>query len=363
MEEKLDFSLPQKRSKNCSAKIIFVSVLIVVAVLAAVFLTKRTCVSKCKTYGNSGSLSNNEIKDLASKLAGRDLYARSAVVLQNYLAVTELSDYERAKMLFRIGTLLEKEGSYEEAVEYYYRSEMTAEVAELNQQINIHIKNCFQRLGKFSALRYELMDRTGFKKSDSKSDQIVAGIGAEKITESDLDALIERTVGNQLAPLKVFMTAQQVNSQKEKTLGQYKDPKAKMEFLQGWLIQELLYRKALQVGFSERPEVKIILEDVVRSVLSQQLMNKELAGKINVTDDDLETYYKANKGKYIEAADPNDPNSLPRQKSYDEVSRQLASELIGQKTRDIQQQMTKELMDKYDAVIHFSVWMPDLNDE
>jgi len=357
MKEKLNFSLPDKKQKApLTPKLSFVLILVLVALTAVNFL--KPFYQKQLSENPTSSLSKEKVRDLASRLAGRNLYARAAKVWQDYLSFGGIPDTERAKALFQAGTLFEKAGMYEEAIEYYYRSEITDKLPELEQQLNSHIKDCFERLGKFSALRYELMDRTSFKKTEGAGSNIVAEIGAEKITEADLDALIEKTIDNQLAPMTAFMTTEQLNEQKKKILEQYKSPSSKQVFLRGWLTQEVLYRQALEEGLSEQPEVKGIIEDLVRGALSRQLMNNELAGKVNVTETDLQTYYQANKDKYMELADANDPNSTERQESFDEAREQVMSELVGQKSRDIQQQLIEHLMDKYDVIIHTSALAP-----
>lgn len=354
MEEKLDFSLPEKKRRISLLPRISVILLLVLICLSLLNLLKPFYKSQLPEKSSS-SLSEEKIKELASKLASRNLYTKAADVWREYLSFAKVSDTERAKALFQIGTLLEKAGMYEEAIESYYRSEITAKLSELEPQINTHLKNCFERLGKFSALRYELMNRTGFGESEKAGSKIVAEIGAEKITESDLDAAVEKAIDNQLAPMAAFMTIEQLNEQKNRILEQYKSPSAKQEFLQSWLTQEILYRQALEEGLSEQPETKSFIEEVVRGALSQQLMNKELADKIKVTETDLQTYYQANKDKYIEPADANDPNSVERQKGFDEIRGQVMSDLIGQKTSDVQQQLIKQLMDKYNVIIHRSV--------
>ena len=81
--------------------------------------------------GNSGltsentvsSLSSEEVKELATKLANRNLYTRAAKVWQDYLSASKLPDAENAKTLFQIAMLYEKAGSFAEAIEYYYRSD------------------------------------------------------------------------------------------------------------------------------------------------------------------------------------------------------------------------------------------------
>lgn len=354
MDEKLDFSLPAKKQKKSFLPIVTV-VLLIILIGLTIFNILTIPQNRNNSVKSNSALSSEQVKQVAAQLAGRNLYTRAAEVWQDYLYRVTLPDTERAKTLFQIGTLHEKAGAYAEAIEYYYRSEMTAKITELEPQINDHIKNCFEKLGMFSALRYEMMDRTSFKKEEQAASKIVAEIGPEKITEADLDALIEEAIDNQLAPMAAFMTVEQRNEQKKKMLEQYKTPEAKTQFLQSWLAQEVLYRDALEKGLMEQPEVKKVLEEVTRGVLSRQLMNQELADKINVTETDLQTYYQANKDKYIEPAKKDDPNSVERQKSFDEVREQVMNELVSKKSQDVQNDLIEQIMDKYNVIIHTSM--------
>lgn len=302
MEEKLDFSLPEKKQKSSTAsKLLIVLALALVGLALANLLTalrRQGPVRETEVYG----LSAEQARQLASKLAQRSLYARAAKVWQDYLSGRQIGDVERAKVLFEIGTLLEKADDFDEAIEYYYRSETVVKLDELEAEINSHIKNCFEKLGKFSALRYELMDRTSLEGGEKAGGKIVAEIGAEKITESDLDAIIEDNIDNQLEPMAEFMSAEQLNEQKKEMLKRYRSPEVRGQFLQGWLAQEILYRQALEEGVGEEPEVKKLLGDLARGVLSQSVMNWQLAAKINITEMDVQTYYEANKDKYVEPA-------------------------------------------------------------
>ena len=42
------------------------------------------------------------------------------------------------------------------------------------------------------------------------------------------------------------MTPEQLNSQKKQALEQFKSPQARMQYLQSWIAEEILYRQALQ---------------------------------------------------------------------------------------------------------------------
>jgi len=450
MEEKLDFSLPEKKQKQAISSGVIIVLLLILTGLVSVDLIFSLSGNGPTDEPTSSFVSAEQTKQLAAKLAQRNLYSRAAKVWQDYLAVSELSGRERAQTMFQIGTLLEKAGVYDEAIEYYYLSEAAAKLSELEPQINAHIKDCFEKLGKFSALRYELMDRTSFTGTEGAGGRIVAEIGAEKISEADLDGIIESTIDNQLEPMAGFMTGEQFNEQKKKMLEQYKGGEAKQQFLQGWLAQEILYRQALEEGLAEKEGVKKIIEELNRGVLSQQLMNRELADKIHITESDLQTYYEANKGEFVEPAkakishilvdnegqaddlikrirdgedfaelakqftkdestkeaggkidmDVTKGTNIPvigeseelnekifaaeapalldspiktekgweivrleektaeRQKSSDEVGQQVMYSLTNQKRQDVQQDYIKEMMDKYNVVIHTSAMAP-----
>lgn len=300
MAEKLDFSLPQKKSRSTLGGVFTVALLLIVAALAAANLVVTSRRGRGQPAAVSGGLSAGQVKALAAKLAQRKLHEQSAAVWRDYLSSAGLTDIEQARVLFQIANAFEKAGRYADAIENYYRSEAMASLDELSAPINTHVKDCFERLGKFSSLRYEMMDRTSPSSTAPAGGKIVAEIGSEKITEADLDAAIERAVDSQLSGLAAFMTTEQLNEQKKRALEQHRTPQARQEFLQSWLAQEILYRQALEDGLGERPQTKRVLEDLARGVLSRELMNQKLASSVNITETDLRTYYTANTDKYVE---------------------------------------------------------------
>ncbi len=449
MTEKLDFSLPQKKPQGAATGLLAVLLLVVLVVLAAVNLFV-TLSGRTPASVAGSDLSADQVKDLASKLAQRNLYQQAAAAWQDYLAGAKPAGPEQARIQFQIGTLLEKGGLYGDAIEHYYRSEAAGAVKELQSDLNAHIKECFEKLGKFSALRYEVMDRTSLNPSQPAGGKVVAEIGAEKITEAQLDAKIEENIENQLEPMKAFLTPEQLTEQKKRALEQSRNPQTKQQFLEGWLAQEILYRQALQDKLSDKPEVQRVVHDLTRQALSQQLMNEQLASKIHLTDSDLQTYYTANKDKYVEPerakishilvkeegqandllkrlkdggdfaalaressqdeatkgsggriaedilkgthvpgiGDANEINvaifkakapglldkpfktdrgweiikveekQAQRQKSFEEVQQQVATQLLRQKREEVQRDYLKEMMDKHQVVIHTSAFAP-----
>ena len=348
MSEKLDLSLPEKKIKKpasrCLANILLFLLIAAVVINIAMQFNRPNKVAQMQSgFGN--------VKELAMKLSARNLDERAAEVWQEYLLSGRLSNDEKARALYQVAVLYEKAGLYAEAIEYYYRSEMTAEIKELVRAINVHIKNCFERLGNFSALRYEMADRTSVDRATKAGTKIVAQIGAEKITQAEVDAKIEMMIENQLSAYSAFMSTEQLNAQKKQMLEQFQDGKAKQGFLQQWLAQELLYRQGLQDGLMDDRKMQSQLAEITRSILSQHVMDTEVAAKVNVTETDVKMYYETNKEKYTEPADE-EKGTEQRQKNLDEAREQVTAELVDMKKQEVQQAYIKSLMDKYDVVIH-----------
>jgi len=363
MAGELDFSLPERKKKNNPASWIIVVLLLILTGLSAADFFQKPGGTENTGESAASSFSAERTKQLAGKLSQRNLYTRAAEVWRDYLAVGPLADGERARILFQIGTLLEKAGDYDQAIEYFYRSEIVAKLDELKPQINAHIKDCFEQLGKFSALRYELMDRTSMETAPAAGSKVVAEIGPEKITEADLDAAIENNIENQLQPMAPFMTAEQFNAQKTKMLEQYKNPQARQQYLQAWLAQEVLYRQALQEGLPEKPEAKKLINDLTRGALSQLLMNRELASKINITETDIQTYYTANKDKFIEPATARIGHILvdDEQKAKDLIDRIKGGEDFGELAKQFtQDESTKDSGGKIDADVSKGAYIPGI---
>ncbi|NLZ04113.1 MAG: hypothetical protein GXY19_02965 [Phycisphaerae bacterium] len=450
MAEKLDFSLPAKRPQSSIAGTLTVLLLVALTALAVANLVATVRNRPTETEQTQSGLAADQVKALATRLDQRGLHQEAAGLWRDYAASPALTEAERARAFFHAGVSLEKAGQFAQAIEQYYRSEATAALDELRTQINTHVKQCFESLGNFAALRYELMDRTSLNPSDAAGSKVVAEIGPEKITEAQLDAIVQRGIENQLASVKAFMSPEQLSEQKKRLLEQYRAPQAKQQFLQSWLAQEILYRQALDEGLADKPETKQVLADVTRGVLSQQLMDEKLASKINLTETDLQTYYSANKDKYVEPAkakishirladedraadalkrigdgedfatlarelsedeatksaggaiaedvlggayvpgigDANEVNKaifaadspavLPqafqtdkgweivrvnekhpeRQKPFEEVRQQVTQELLRRKQQEVQQDYIKEMMDKYNVIVHTSVLAP-----
>jgi hypothetical protein len=135
MEGKLDFSLPEKKRKNGITNLIIIVLLLILIGLSAANMALRPAIDNQPSNVTNYSLSAEQTKQLAGQLAQRNLHIRAANLWKDYLVTGKLTDAQRARTLFRIGTLLEKANLYDQAIEYLYRSEIVAELGELKPRI------------------------------------------------------------------------------------------------------------------------------------------------------------------------------------------------------------------------------------
>lgn len=354
LDRDLDLTVPAQHGKKSSYLPVLTAIIAAVLLLAVVLNTVILLRAKTNTDMPAKGLEPEKIKDLATRLYQRNLYQQAAAAWAEYLQTADISLQERARALFQRGLCLEKAGLFADAVDAYYRSEATSKVQELAQQIPSHIKECLEQLGRFSAVRYELMARTGYKAQDDESSKVVAQIGPEKITDSDLSKSIEDAIDMELASIAPFMTLEQLNQQRRKILEHYKSASVRLGFLRSWLANEIAYRRAMEQGLNEQERTKRLIQEITRQTLAQQMIQQVLASRMSITEGDLRTYYQANKDRFKRPSE--DPNQPPDVLPFDQVRDQVLEALAKEKGQQIQDAFIQELMDRYQVVIHASAF-------
>ncbi len=308
MAEQLDFSIPErgpKKGGKSSPLLIIITVVILIAVSFNIFLV-LTQSERMTAKPGKGQLSLQQKKQLALKLEKQGLNSLAAEAWTDYVSASSLGEEEAAKIWYRIGKLHQDDNDYARALESYYRSESFAQPEEITADIARNIQECLEAMGKFAALRYELAERVGLDTSEDEEkdkqpgDQIVAEIGPQKITKSDLDRQIEMRIDRQLAQLASHLPPDELNKQKENFLKQLSTPGQREIFLNQYVIEEILYRKARELQLAKDPEVHALIKDQERSILASKLLEKEMTDKIKITPGDLNTFYEAHKQKYLQ---------------------------------------------------------------
>jgi tetratricopeptide (TPR) repeat protein len=354
-KKKLNFDLPQPKEKSAfrsSKLIIGLLVLILLAVCANILVSLEQGGPDVQA-NQTTFLEADQQKNLALKLEKQGLFNASADAWKEYLQVAQTDDKETALIWYRIGKLFQDNNAWENALASYYRSERIAPVDSIASEIAIRIQECLESMGKFAAMRHELIDRVSMDPTgnDSESkDKILAEIGTEKISAADLDRHIEANIEQQMRLMAPTLPEDERLKQKETLLKQMSSPDTRKMFLNQYIVEEILYRKARQDNLTKDPQVRDLIQHQERSLLSRLFLEKEYENRINITLSDLKTYFEANKDKF---------QTDDKEVTFDNVQNEVYQTLRSQKEKEIQQQLLAKLKDDFDVVIHQSALLPE----
>ncbi|MBW1947560.1 MAG: peptidylprolyl isomerase [Deltaproteobacteria bacterium] len=77
-----------------------------------------------------------------------------------------------------------------------------------------------------------------------------------------------------------------------------RNPHLKEQFLDRWVDITLIAQEARDRKLDQDPEVQAKIEDIMNAVLAQEFLHREMDGKVRITDDEIETYYKGHKDEF-----------------------------------------------------------------
>jgi len=302
MADELDLSVPEREKKPSARPGAVRTLLVILLILGIANLVVSLSVPpRGERPPASIHLSPESQKNLALKLERQKLHATAVEAWQEYLASAQLDAEERAKIWYRVGKLHQEAGSYERALESFYRSESLAEVEELTPEINRRSQECLEALGKFAALRYHLAERVDLgKRETAPGEEVVAEIGEQKITKARLDQMIEGLIDRQLTQFAAYLPPEERNKQKEALLKHLSSPAQRVKMLKEFIAEELLYRRAREAKLADKRSVRALLRDAEKKILAGTALEQELADQIKILPGDLANYYQAHKKKYVE---------------------------------------------------------------
>lgn len=73
----------------------------------------------------------------------------------------------------------------------------------------------------------------------------------------------------------------------------------KMDFVNQWIEQEVLYREAIEQGLHQDPQVEWLIQDAQRKVLTYALVDRISAGVKEPDEGQIEAFYAANSHEYV----------------------------------------------------------------
>ncbi|MDA7916518.1 peptidyl-prolyl cis-trans isomerase, partial [Verrucomicrobia bacterium] len=280
--------------------VMWLVLLVVVAHLAVTLLSSKPGAGQ-RSAGDTGSRKQDALRSLGVKLEEQGLSSAAAEIWLEYLNSGSLNDEEQARIWYRIGTVRQETGDFEEALAAFYRSEKVANVSEIQTELGQRVQKCLEGMGKFSALKHELSRRVGLgDQKGAEGGQAVAEIGQEKLTISQLDQLIEDRVDQQLSMMRGGVDPEQLRQQKEAMMKQFAAGDQRRQFLMQWISEELLFRKAMKENLLDDESVSAAVHAIQRGQLASLYMQKMMAAAMHISDSDIEDFYKANPKEFTQ---------------------------------------------------------------
>jgi hypothetical protein len=340
LDLKLDNGIKSRGTRSAMIYVLLVVVIIVSAANLALFLFGRNEGAAVK-----GDLPKGKLRELALKLERRDLSEAAARIWSDYLRTESPHPEERAKIWYRIGKLYQESGDYDRAIEAYYRSESSAELPGLEAELTRRTTECFERLGMFTALDDELKARTSPAGTEGEK-EVLAEIGDWRLTRSEVKRLMEEEVEAALGGAAPGLTPDQLHSEKERMLESASSPERLRRWLENYLAEELIYRRAMELKLYQNKRFVDLTRRMERELLVQTFLEREYASGISITEDRLKEYYRKNQDRFTAEDGEKKPFDKVRQEVYAMVRREEEGR--------IQAELMEDLMNRYDVVIHNS---------
>ncbi|MGC9519089.1 MAG: peptidylprolyl isomerase [Desulfuromonadaceae bacterium] len=134
---------------------------------------------------------------------------------------------------------------------------------------------CFEELQRGGDAQRKLKQLTDLEAEEEEgTGPLVAQIGDRRITRDQLE--------------------RELNQMPENQRRLFDDPSKRRQYLQSKLFEELLYDMALRKEYQKDREIRRQLRSVEKMLLAQKVLREEVNDKVQVSDGDIELYYKAN---------------------------------------------------------------------
>jgi len=295
-------------------KIKFVSILgLILSILIACSDKKANLIPEDKKLNLANNFYNNQLYEAA---------------IQEYLDYVENYDVDnnrKANSIYTVADIyFERLHDYQKALEFYFRVKYLYPESNLQNEVGKKIVNCLERLERSQDAQRVLNKETALledESHESRPGEVLCTIGEKKITQGDLDF--------EISELPAYMQ------------NQFTSKEQKLEFLKQKIIQELLYDSAKRKGLDKD---KDILEGAFRAkkgLMAQKIFEEEIQKMIDISEDDVELYYKANKDKY---AEKDKDGNIINQKSFQEAAQLAANDLMREKQEKAQAKLFDRLM-------------------
>ena len=271
------------------------------------------------------NLNKEQARNYANELYNRRLFKQSAAEYERYLNAYKLNETEQANISYTIGDIyFERLKDYENALAYYIRIKYLHPKEEIKKEVDKKIVACLERLERTEDAEQTLRESTSLEPEaiqKKRPGAVVARIGSREITQGDIDFEL-----SQLPP---------------SIRSQYNTKEKKLEFLNQYILTELLYKSAQNMELDKDAEVIEAAFQAKKSIMVQKYLQDQIRKEVKIKPEDVELYYKANKDKYVEK---DKEGNVIREKPFDEVQQQAAQDLMVERQQDVYKRMVERLM-------------------
>lgn len=257
---------------------ILIGTQVIIGIVLAILISTRK--------GNGGGLASDEkkiLKEVGTRLQSVGILSEAAKAYEKYLENAELDNLSKARLVFNIADLYEKEGKYEQALNWYYQAEIYDPARKEKLESGQRIVAILERLKKFSAAKFALSESTSIEgegAASKKGGTVIAKIGSREIYLHEAMETLD-----ELPP-----------AFREK----FKNPTEKKEFVKKYVADLLLYEKAKKLQFDQSPEIRQQLDKIKIQLMVQKVFQEEIISKIKIEDSDVKNFFEAHRDNYSE---------------------------------------------------------------
>ena len=237
------------------------------------------------TSALSTSFGTEQMEKYANALRNEGLYEQAIDVYKEYLKEENVDGEIYANITYLIGNMyFDDLNKYDDAMAEYLKIAKLFPDSKVAKDANKKIITCLERLDRSLDAQGKLNRLTSLKPQKAEVDPvtgtIVAKIGDRFITKEQL--------------LKEYMKMMPPGS------GEVPDEEKLLQFLNSYIARELLYSAAKRESLDNDPDIIQRTFEYKKDLMTQKVYENRVSNKVNISDSDMELYYKANKDKYTD---------------------------------------------------------------
>lgn len=290
-------------------------------------------VGGCTQSGSKPQVDGEKVRAYANALYNRELYPQSVAEYQRYLDYYEVDADQRANILFIMAnTYFDRLNDYPNAMALYLKIKHVYPESVLIRDVDKKIVACLERLDRSADAKQALDEATSLdpgQVQESRPGTVIAKIGDREITTGDL--------------------RYQINQMPDYLKDQFSSREAKLQVLQQMIANDLFYDAAKRQGLDSDNTVVEGIFQAKKGLMVQKYLEQEIAGRVQITPDHVQDYYKANLEKY---AEKEEDGTIKRQKPFQEVQQQVAEDLAREKQQRAYQELIEQIMKSENVQIY-----------